>query len=616
MKKLVFSFCLFFIFFQIQSQETEKLPKIPWEDIVEIKNQFYSPLRKWKQDIKVELKGNYTTKDSLDIARALNTLDSLTETISIKFSENSIKNNLRINFIDNTNSRGNNIAEYSCMFGPKQSIHDATIKIYNYEKRTNINFEELIKVEIARVLISGHFSLLNRKVKRASFFNPNKIPRLLNNKDIAIIKEVYKPNFKDNLEKAEIQYKYVIESINKDMVEARNHKLWWVRNPFSVIILPALLLILFSIYILVKLKKTIATKIKKDWLRFGILMIALLFFADIIIILSVSTFDFLTIPDDYRKVPFVRFDTIISTFVFSLLALPILFLFRFIETKIQEKADSILVKTFLIFVSTGILPFMVLFFLAMITSGESGSNQEIYKMLANSFLVLMIVAFIRALISYFVFKEKKLILDNEKQLSALKELKAKAELKSLQSQINPHFLYNSLNSIASLAKTDAEKTQQMAYSLSDLFKYSINRKGKKMSTIKDEIEMVKAYLEIEKIRFGERLQFKIEVEEAIQETEIPMFLIQPLVENAVKHGVSKKKETGKIVLKIEEDKKELFVHVIDSGPDFPEGLVSGHGLQTVYDLLRLSYGEKAGLYWTNTPEKMITIRIAKNEKDE
>ncbi|MFC2127741.1 sensor histidine kinase, partial [Bacteroidota bacterium] len=379
---------------------------------------------------------------------------------------------------------------------------------------------------------------------------------------------------------------------------------------------PALLLVLISIYVLGRIKTLLSAKIKKDWLQFGILAIVLLFFADIIIILSVSAFDFLTIPDDYTIVPFIRKDTVITTIILSSISIPILFLFRFIESKIQEKANSILVKTFLIFVSTGFLPFIFLCTIFIVGLKEGQNKQGGYTTLANIFVGLMILATIRALISYFIFKERSLIVENENKLSHLRELKTKAELKSLQSQINPHFLYNSLNSIASLAPIDAQKTQKMAHSLSDLFKYSINRKGKKMSTIQDEIEMVNSYLEIEKIRFGERLQFVIEVEAALKENEIPLFLIQPLVENAVKHGISKNKGIGKIVLKIEEDKNELFIRVLDNGPDFPEGLISGHGLQTVYDLLRLSYGDKAGLYWTNKPEKMIIIRIANNEKDE
>jgi sensor histidine kinase YesM len=175
--------------------------------------------------------------------------------------------------------------------------------------------------------------------------------------------------------------------------------------------------------------------------------------------------------------------------------------------------------------------------------------------------------------------------------------------------INPHFLYNSLNSISSLAPIDAEKTQKMAHSLLNLFKYSINRKGENTSTIKEEIAIVKTYLEIEKIRFGEHLQFKIDVDKSLEKKEIPLFLIQPLVENAIKHGISKNIEDGKINIKVEKQQEEITISVADNGSNFPEGLLSGHGLQTVYDLLRLNYKDNASLNWTNHPKKKITITI-------
>jgi sensor histidine kinase YesM len=225
------------------------------------------------------------------------------------------------------------------------------------------------------------------------------------------------------------------------------------------------------------------------------------------------------------------------------------------------------------------------------------------------FLLLLVIA--RVLLMILNYFSQSIVNAKDVQLSRLKELNSQVQTKLLQSQINPHFLYNSLNSIASLALVDASKTQQMAYSLSDLFKYSINRKGKKMGLIKDEIEMVESYLSIEKIRFGERLKYEIQVDETLMEEEIPLFLLQPLVENAVKHGVSKNRESGEIALKIEKENNTIIITVADNGPDFPEGLVSGHGLQTVFDLLRLSYGDNAKLNWTNTPKKQIVISIPK-----
>ena len=261
----------------------------------------------------------------------------------------------------------------------------------------------------------------------------------------------------------------------------------------------------------------------------------------------------------------------------------------------------------LIFISTVFLPFVCFALFLFFINGINTDNY--YDQLSQVFLYLMIIGSIRAFVSYFIFKERSLIVENEMKLSTLRELKVQAELKSLQSQINPHFLYNSLNSIASLAPIDAQKTQEMAHSLSDLFKYSINRKDKKMSTIFEEVEMVKTYLDIEKIRFGDRLQFNVLIDKELENNEIPLFLIQPLVENAVKHGISQNEGEGIIILKISKEQNEIRISVSDNGPNFPEGLVSGHGLQTVFDLLRLTYGDKATLNWTNTPQKMIIITI-------
>jgi len=101
----------------------------------------------------------------------------------------------------------------------------------------------------------------------------------------------------------------------------------------------------------------------------------------------------------------------------------------------------------------------------------------------------------------------------------------------------------------------------------------------------------------------------VAVDPDLEKHEIPLFLIQPLVENAVKHGISKNEDGGSIGLKISKEQNEIKISVSDNGPDFPEGLVSGHGLQTVFDLLSLTFGDKASLNWTNTPKKMIIITI-------
>jgi len=222
---------------------------------------------------------------------------------------------------------------------------------------------------------------------------------------------------------------------------------------------------------------------------------------------------------------------------------------------------------------------------------------------------MIIIAGFRTIISYFFFKEKDLILESETKLSKLRELKTKAELNALHSRINPHFLYNSLNSIAGLAHTNADQTEHMALSLSKLFRYSINKEKSDWTTFREELEMVKIYLDVEKVRFADRLVYSIEITDELKEMKIPRFIIQPLAENAVKHGISKSVEEGEIKIKIQKEKKDILITVADSGKEFPLDLTPGFGLQSIYDKLEILYGDKFELSFTNSPEKQVSLKL-------
>ena len=594
------------------SQDIEKLPLKPWDDILEMNSQKYRPITKWSKDILVGLEGKYSKTDSITIAKALKKLDALTETISIKFSK-SEKPNFRIKFLDIPVKQGNN-SYVNVRYGAQSSgegYGSAELYIYKIDGTdTDLNINTSLESRIAKALVDGSFVYPAVEVKRNSIFNPiygqsnNNLP--LNEDDIAIIKEVYKTGFEKRLAKATKQFKNIINKLKEDKVLRRDKSIWWVKNPDAVLILPTIILLLLFIFLVKKTNQLIAPHIKKDWIRFGILALIALFFSDILIVLYSYSYDFLTTSViDFRSISYINNSQRVTVILIALF--PFIFLLRFIENLIRKSAQQIFAKTMLIFISTVFLPFVCFALFLFFINGINTDNY--YDQLSQVFLYLMIIGSIRAFVSYFIFKERSLIVENEMKLSTLRELKVQAELKSLQSQINPHFLYNSLNSIASLAPIDAQKTQEMAHSLSDLFKYSINRKDKKMSTIFEEVEMVKTYLDIEKIRFGDRLQFNVLIDKELENNEIPLFLIQPLVENAVKHGISQNEGEGIIILKISKEQNEIRISVSDNGPNFPEGLVSGHGLQTVFDLLRLTYGDKATLNWTNTPQKMIIITI-------
>ncbi|SHG55982.1 Histidine kinase [Salegentibacter echinorum] len=307
------------------------------------------------------------------------------------------------------------------------------------------------------------------------------------------------------------------------------------------------------------------------------------------------------------------FDSFISwwnSVLFMMTAIP---LFALLTSFIMWATDKFLVKKQINF-SSQLLQKVLFTFIAFIAPlilifFFNGHRDEGIDFFLPGLFLWIALSVGRGFLIYLNHFSENLIKQKDLEMSKLKEVNSQAQVKLLQSQINPHFLYNALNSIASLAHKNADKTEKMALSLSDLFKYTINRKGRKDSTIGDEVEMVNNYLEVEQIRFGDRLNFTLNVDKSLENTRIPMFLIQPLIENSVKHGISKLEDSGQISLIIQKEEVGFSITVEDNGPNFQESLVSGHGLQTVFDLLRLTYSNKASISWKNAPTKHIKISI-------
>lgn len=199
--------------------------------------------------------------------------------------------------------------------------------------------------------------------------------------------------------------------------------------------------------------------------------------------------------------------------------------------------------------------------------------------------------------------------EKELDLVKVKQLKTQAELQTLQSKINPHFLYNSLNSIASLIHEDAGKAEDMTLKLSRLFRYSINSPQENMASVTDEMEIVDTYLDIEKVRFGDRLKFVTQIDENVKNDLVPRFLIQPLVENALKHGLNDTIHKGELKINISRDGENILIVIADNGKPFPSELNMGYGLQSTYDKLALLYGENYQVKISNSPQKQLSILI-------
>ena len=121
--------------------------------------------------------------------------------------------------------------------------------------------------------------------------------------------------------------------------------------------------------------------------------------------------------------------------------------------------------------------------------------------------------------------------------------------------------------------------------------------------------MTEIYLQVEKNRFEDKLTYSIEIQEQLKEFIVPRFILQPLAENAVKHGVSKIVGKGMIRINIFEDGQKVFIEIYDNGPEFPGGLISGYGLQNTYEKLKLLYKKPFDISFINKPEKKLVITL-------
>ena len=226
-----------------------------------------------------------------------------------------------------------------------------------------------------------------------------------------------------------------------------------------------------------------------------------------------------------------------------------------------------------------------------------------------SLLFSGIVSSIYINISYASLAEKRLRFERELEISRLNEQKTKAELEALQAKINPHFLYNTLNSIAELSLHQGVQARRMTIALAELFRYSLNKKNETMIPVEEEVEMVENYLMIEKIRFEDKLEVSIVVDEAARRLTMPKFILQPLVENAVKHGLKDPEKKGTIQVNIRADAGKLDISIHDNGSPFPEDIQVGYGLKSVMDKLSWFYPGRHSIYFENHPLKRVTLSI-------
>jgi LytS/YehU family sensor histidine kinase len=189
----------------------------------------------------------------------------------------------------------------------------------------------------------------------------------------------------------------------------------------------------------------------------------------------------------------------------------------------------------------------------------------------------------------------------ERRESEMRRLMAQAELRALQSQIHPHFLFNALNTLYGIIPREARGARETVLNLADIFRYFLETK-KTLVPLEEEMRIVRAYLDIERLRLGSKLQVAIDVAQDALTVPIPILSIQPLVENAVKHGVAQLAAGGLISIDARVSDVGLRVAVRDTGRGFSKSGRHGVGLDNVERRLELCFGGEAHLHVDSSAE--------------
>lgn len=234
-------------------------------------------------------------------------------------------------------------------------------------------------------------------------------------------------------------------------------------------------------------------------------------------------------------------------------------------------------------------------------------NTSIMLMKSGLFFRYLTYAFLLATsysIDYYRhYKEREL------RTSRLEAKLVEAQLQALKSQIHPHFLFNTLNAISSLMHKNVEAADEAISRLADLLRATLEANGAQEVTLRQELDLLKQYIEIEKLRLGERLIVVMDIEPDASDAMVPNLLLQPIVENAIRYGVASQSRTGTVTVSARRLDRRLEIGVSDDGPGLPEHFEEGIGLGNTKARLRQLYGMNQSLLMTGGPSGGLRVTL-------
>jgi two-component system, LytTR family, sensor kinase len=282
-------------------------------------------------------------------------------------------------------------------------------------------------------------------------------------------------------------------------------------------------------------------------------------------------------------------DSFLTNGLFSILGIPVWYVVRYTVPSAKTRFNLLfnhitsLALIIVVWISASYSTLNLLF-----------TDYPLYKNFLSSSIPYRIIGgvffYILLCLTYYLFLYNSNLQAKLKEEARLNELLKESELNMLRSQINPHFLFNSLNSISSLTISNPEKAREMLIKLSDFLRYSVSTNATGFTSLEKEMTNIRRYLEIEKVRFGDKLEFEFNLDSDCKNHQIPAMLLQPLFENAIKHGVYESTDQVKIEMDCRFENGCLDIILLN---DFEPGARArkgaGVGLKNIRERLKLLY---------------------------
>jgi len=285
-------------------------------------------------------------------------------------------------------------------------------------------------------------------------------------------------------------------------------------------------------------------------------------------------------------------DSMVFNTIFFVMGLLIWYPIRYIPLSDRNR-----ITVFINFLALGILVIVVwmssgYLIMRQLFSGDealAGSLAASVPYRVISGMLLYIMMLLVYYLSVYSRNLKEKIQNEARAQTMVKE----AELNMLRSQINPHFLFNSLNSVSALIHSNPLAAREMIVKLSEFLRYSLKLAEKEFNSLKDEIENIRRYLDIEKVRFGNKMSFEIDCPNGCENYSVPNMILQPLFENALKHGVYESIGPIAIMMKCRRESDLLAISIANNyDSDSPPRPGTGIGMRNIRDRLRLIYGRE------------------------